>query len=187
MENNFKFQIVWMNPADLVPYVNNAKTHPDDQIDKIAHQIMKFGFDQPIVVNKEKVIIKGHGRRLGAMKLKLDSVPVIVREDISEHDEMALRMADNKVAESDYDKDLLKFELGTLSRADYDMTFTGYDDKELKRLLDDLAESDPGAMPNPGGEPAKQYILTIELKTEAELAELYQQFKDKGYNCTMIA
>jgi ParB-like chromosome segregation protein Spo0J len=59
----FDPRIEWRDPRSLTPYSNNAKTHPTEQVDKIAASIAAFGFDQPIVVDGEGVIIKGHGRR----------------------------------------------------------------------------------------------------------------------------
>ena len=73
----FDPRIEWRDPATLTPYSNNAKTHPTEQIDKIAASIASFGFDQPIVVDTDGVIIKGHGRREASLRLGLDQVPVL--------------------------------------------------------------------------------------------------------------
>jgi hypothetical protein len=71
----FDPRIEWRDPASLTPYSNNAKTHPSEQIDKIAASIAAFGFDQPIVVDGDGVIIKGHSRRqlAGACPLQVAS------------------------------------------------------------------------------------------------------------------
>jgi hypothetical protein len=69
---------------DVHPYANNAKEHPDEQVEKIRSSIKNYGWDQPIVVDAGGEIIKGHGRRLAAKSLGMAEVPVIVREDLSE-------------------------------------------------------------------------------------------------------
>lgn len=188
MAKEFEFQVQWLNPEDLTPYVNNTKKHPTEQVDKIAQQIAKFGFDQPIVVNKDKVIIKGHGRREAALRLGLKKVPVIVHSEISEHDEMAIRIADNRVAQSDWDEEMLSFELGTLFRNDYDLVYTGFEDDEIKKLLDAQEESTDFTGGSSGeSEPeAKQYIVSVECKTEEEMANLYQELKERGFTCSLI-
>lgn len=118
-------KITWMNPQSLTPYARNTKIHTTAQIDKIASQINAHGFDVPIVVDKDLVIIKGHGRREASMRLKLESVPVIVRDDLNEFEVMAARIGDNAVADCEWDEDMLRFEVGTLDRNEYDLGLTG--------------------------------------------------------------
>lgn len=127
-------EIVWYPPTDLVPYAKNAKVHSNEQIDKIAGQISAFGFDQPIVIDENKVIIKGHGRREASIRLGLPKVPVIV-STLDEYQAMAARIADNKVAEAPYDNELLKFDLGTLDLQNFNMELTGMDNVALNALL----------------------------------------------------
>jgi len=101
---------VW--PIDeLIPYSNNPKEHPDEQVQKIASSIKNYGWDQPIVVDGGGEIIKGHGRRQAAQVLELDEVPVIVRDDLTDAEAKAARIADNKTAESEWVDDLLTIEL----------------------------------------------------------------------------
>jgi len=145
-----KIDIVWMSPEELVPYVKNPKIHSATQIDKIAGQISSFGFDQPIVVDENKIIIKGHGRREASIKLGLKKVPVII-SSLDEYQAMAARIADNKVAEAPWDKDFLKFDIGTLSTKDFNLDLTGFDQEEIKSLLDDVnflpgSENDQGKL-----------------------------------------
>ena len=139
--HDYKPEVVQLDPATLTPYAKNSKKHPDDQLDKIAGQIHRFGFDQPIVVDENKIIIKGHGRREAALRLGLPTVPVIVRSDLNDHEKLAARIGDNKVAESDWDNDALKFEFGTLRRAEFDLDLTGFDESE-RRLIESTWESD---------------------------------------------
>lgn len=130
-----KPELVWRDPNSLIPYVKNAKKHSDEQINEIAGLITAFGFDQPIVVDAQGVIIKGHGRREAALRLGLKEVPVIV-STLDEYQAMASRMADNKVAEKGtWDMDLLKFDIGTLALRDFDMKLTSMSEADIKGLL----------------------------------------------------
>lgn len=130
-----KFEIVWKNPEKLIPYVKNAKIHSEKQINKIALLISEFGFDQPIVIDAEGVIIKGHGRREAAIKLGMKEVPVIV-STLDEFQSIAARLADNKVAEAPWDMDLLKFELGTLTRIeDFKIETTAFELDMIQDIL----------------------------------------------------
>ena len=119
---------------DLIPYSNNPKDHPDEQVKKIASSIKNYGWDQPIVVDGEGEIIKGHGRRKAAETLGLEEVPVIRRDDLTDAEAKAARIADNKTAEAAWDDDLLTSELELLD--DFDAVELGFDDEELDDFLD---------------------------------------------------
>lgn len=124
----------------IYPYVDNPKEHPDEQVDKIASSIKNFGWDQPIVIDGDGEIIKGHGRYQAAKQLGLDEVPVIRQTDLTDAEVRAARLADNRVAESAWDDELLATELDVLDDFDLDLDITGFDEDEL----DDLLET-PGA------------------------------------------
>lgn len=136
-----KINIEYRNPNDLIPYPLNAKKHPVEQINHIASSIYEFGFDQPIVIDRKGMIIKGHGRYLASLKLGLQSVPVIVA-NLSDAMAKASRLADNKVAESDWDNDLLKSSidslLETIGSDDIDLQSFGFD----MSVFDDLIQSE---------------------------------------------
>lgn len=125
---------------DLVPHPKNAKKHPPEQIEKLAKLITQLGWSQPIVVDADKVIIAGHGRRLAALKLGLKKVPVIWRRDLTKAQADALRLADNRSVSNDYDTDLLKGEIIRLDELGFDLSFTGFDAAELDFLTNDLAK-----------------------------------------------
>lgn len=122
---------------DVKPYELNAKIHNEAQVAKIAESISRFGWDQPIVVDKNGVIIKGHGRRLAAIKLGLIEVPVLVRDDLDDDQVRAARLADNRVAIGDIDADILKMELEVINLELLDDIF---DTKELEFMQADLSE-----------------------------------------------
>jgi len=81
-ENAPATNAVMVMTEGITPFHKNMKLHPEEQIVKLAFQIQEHGFDQPIVVDKDMVIIKGHGRWLAAKYLKLKKVPVVVRDDL---------------------------------------------------------------------------------------------------------
>lgn len=127
--------IVALKPiSEIYPYDGNAKIHDKEQVAKIASSIKEFGWDTPIVVDKDGVIIKGHGRRLAAISLGYTEVPVIVRADLNEEQVKAARLADNRVAMGEYDSKLLQQELENLS---IDMSGI-FDEKELSFMTEDI-------------------------------------------------
>lgn len=134
MTDNVEMKIEQWAVERLVPYELNSKTHDPAQVEKIANAINATGWDQPIVVDKDGVIIKGHGRRLAAIRLGLKSVPVLVRSDLTPDQVRAARLADNRVAISGIDSELLKKELASLN---YDLEGI-FDAKELQFLEVDL-------------------------------------------------
>lgn len=110
---------------NLIPYDNNPRINKD-AVDKVAASIKEFGFAQPIVVDKNMVVIVGHTRLKAAKKLKLKQVPVYVASDLSDEQVNAYRLADNKVGEfAEWDFDRLKDELDKI--LDIDMTDFGFD------------------------------------------------------------
>ena len=134
-KDNFPVRMVEINK--IIPYDSNVKIHDDEQIEKLANNIKKFGFDQPIVVDKDNVIIKGHGRRLACLKLGLDRVPVIVRDDLTKEEADAARLSDNRVTSSEYDIEGLQAELERLSN-DFDFKSLGFDERELNFSIDNI-------------------------------------------------
>lgn len=107
--------------GSLIPYGKNAKKHPPKQIQQVANSIKEFGFNQPIVVDKDNVVIVGHGRLEAAKKLGLKEVPVIV-VDLSEEQAKSYRLADNKLNESEWDMGLVVEELKGLTDEMFDLT-----------------------------------------------------------------
>lgn len=140
-----------METNRLLPYARNAKLHPKEQVDKIARQISEVGFLVPIVVDKELVVIAGHGRLEAAKALSLERVPVVVADHLTEDQAMAFRIADNKVAESQWEMQTLGFDLKTLEMHDVDLTLTGFTLEELQPIMaqfqDEPSNESSGAAP----------------------------------------
>tara|TARA_R110000851_G_C13102760_1_gene569272 strand:- start:51541 stop:52212 length:672 start_codon:yes stop_codon:yes gene_type:complete len=126
--------------ADVKPYKNNAKIHDPASVTKLAMAIKELGFDVPIVVDGDGVIIKGHGRRLAAMELGMKYVPVIVRDDMTPEKAKAARLSDNRVAEGENNLELLQSELAGLADEDIDLGMIGFDERELAFLTEDIGE-----------------------------------------------
>jgi len=144
---------------ELIPYVNNQKLHPDAQITKIASSIKEFGFTQPIVIDKEGVVIIGHGRLMAAKKLKMNEVPVLLMDDLSDAQVKALRIADNKLNESDWSNEMLRSEFDILDEMDFDLELTGFDLDEIVNIRDE--DGDAGTEPEGGDEVPKVADIII--------------------------
>lgn len=132
-------KIIEMKTAELVPYLNNPRKN-DKAVDPVAKSIKEFGFKVPIIVDKEKVIVAGHTRLRAAKKLGLETVPVVIADDLTENQIKAFRLADNKTAEfSEWDQDLLIHELLELQTADFEMlredAVCNYDDRTAVNYL----------------------------------------------------
>jgi DNA modification methylase len=123
--------------AELIPYVNNSRTHSDEQVAQIAASIKEFGWTNPILVDGENGIIAGHGRLMAARKLGHTEVPTIELKDLTEAQKKAYVIADNKLAlNAGWDNDVLKIELQNLQELGFDMDVLGFDPKELDALLE---------------------------------------------------
>lgn len=122
-----ELKIVYLSPGELTPYPHNAKQHPEKQVEYIANSIREFGFRQPIVVDADNVVIIGHGRLMAAQRLGLETVPVVRADDLTEEQIKALRLADNKTNESEWDFGELEAELAKLE-LDFDMSDFGFED-----------------------------------------------------------
>lgn len=142
-----KFPIVYLRTDEVIPYARNTKIHDEAQIAKLKSSIHEFDFDQPIVVDKDMVVIKGHGRLMAAQALGLVDIPVIIRDDMTPQQAQAARIADNKIAASTgMDNEMLLLEVGELKTFADDLTaFTegfsvdliGFTDVELAKIEDE--------------------------------------------------
>ena len=153
-------------PLDrLKPYAQNAKTHGDDQVAKIAASMAEFGWTVPVLVAEDGEVIAGHGRILAATQLGLTEAPVIVLGHLTEAQRRAYRIADNKLTEmGGWDEDLLSAELKGLLAEEFDLSLIGIADGELDRLLAETGADDgsagggqpPVVLPEPPRNPASR-------------------------------
>lgn len=133
---------------DLIPYERNTKKHDKTQINNVAESIKQYGFVQPIVIDKNNVVVIGHCRLLAAKKLKMKEVPCVCVEDLTEEQVKALRIVDNKSNESEWDFDILPDELSELDLSDFDFDFGIDDDEEETEIVEDeVPEVDEEAEP----------------------------------------
>ena len=137
---------------DLIPFINNSRTHSEEQVGQVAASIREFGFTNPILVDGDNGIIAGHGRLMAARKLGLESVPSIRLTHLSEAQKRAYVIADNKLAlNAGWDEELLSLELGELQAIDFDLSLIGFSEDELELLLVEEVEglTDEDAVPEP--------------------------------------
>lgn len=122
----------------LIPYVNNSRTHSDEQVAQVAASIREFGFTNPILIDESDSIIAGHGRLMAAKKLGLDEVPCIRLNHLSDAQKKAYVIADNKLAlNAGWDEELLALELEDLKELNFDLDLLGFDVDELNKLLEE--------------------------------------------------
>lgn len=141
-------EVEYWDISRLIPYEKNAKQHSKEQVKKIAASIKTFGWikAKAIEVTPEGEIINGHGRRLAALELGMKRVPVVVRDDLTPEQIRAYRLADNQVAESDYDTGLLADELRDLHvELSFDMS-DFFDERDLQFAIEDLGTMDLQAL-----------------------------------------
>lgn len=120
----------------LVPYARNARTHSPEQVAQIAASIREFGFLSPVVTTKDGTILCGHGRFYAAQKLGLKKIPCIREDHLTEAQRRAYIIADNKLSlNAGWDEEMLRVELSDLKGEDFDVSLTGFDEKELARLF----------------------------------------------------
>lgn len=118
-------QIEYKKLSELKPYKNNPRKN-DNAVNAVAASIKEFGFKVPVVIDKNGEIVAGHTRFKAALKLKLDTVPCIIADDLTPDQIKAFRLVDNKTAElAEWDFDLLKSELDNI---DLDLTDFGFDE-----------------------------------------------------------
>ncbi len=115
---------------ELIPYKGNAKKHDNKQIKNVAESIRQYGFVQPVVVDKDGVIVIGHCRALAAKKLGMEMVPCVCVDDLTPEQVNALRLVDNKSNESPWDNDLLREELPGLDLSAFDFDWGLKEDEE---------------------------------------------------------
>ena len=125
----------------LVPYVNNARTHSPEQINKLRSSFREFGFINPVIIDRDFGVIAGHGRILAAKKEGITEVPCVFADHLTEAQKKAYIIADNRMAmDAGWDEELLRVEIEALQAEAFDLSLTGFDEKELSDLFQDDAD-----------------------------------------------
>lgn len=137
MEVKEDMKVLYADPLDLIPYENNPRIN-DYAVKKVLESIKEYGFTNPILVDKDLVIIAGHTRREAAILAGLEKVPYIIQDDLTPEQVKAYRIADNKLAElSTWDEEALKAELFELQELDYPLEVMGFTEMDLKDLFEE--------------------------------------------------
>jgi ParB-like chromosome segregation protein Spo0J len=157
--------------SELIPYFNNTKEHTPDQIKKIAKSIEVNGFLQPLIIDKYNVVIAGHGRLLAAQKLGMLELPCVVYEK-TKSKARALRMADNKLNESNWFMDLVREEINEIDEDDLQYTF--FEDYILNPD-DDIAEVEDEESAE-----SSKYVIKFEYEDSELYSELLEQLESKA-------
>ena len=131
-----KNKLEYLSVNEIKSYAKNMRTHSKEQVDQICDSIKQFGFTNPILIDKENVIIAGHGRLEAAKKMRIKTVPCIRLSGLNENQVRALRIADNQLAlNAGWDFEMLKIELDALQTASFDLQFTGFSETELTDIM----------------------------------------------------
>lgn len=129
--------------SKLVPYVNNARTHSPEQVMKLRSSLREFGFINPIIIDRDYGIIAGHGRLLAAKEEGITEVPCVFVDYLTEAQKKAYILADNRMAmDAGWDEELLRVEIEALQGEAFDVSLTGFDEKELADLFKNGSDSD---------------------------------------------
>ena len=125
----------------LVPYANNARTHSAEQINKLRSSLREFGFINPVIIDRDYGVIAGHGRILAAKEEGIREVPCVFADHLTEAQKKAYIIADNRMAmDAGWDEELLRVEIEALQAEAFDLSLTGFDEKELSDLFKDDAD-----------------------------------------------
>lgn len=160
--------------SELIPYINNPRNN-DEAVNAVASSIKNFGFKVPIVVDSNNEIINGHTRLKAAKKLGLETVPVIVADDLTPEQIKAFRLADNKVGEiATWDENALAVEIENL---DFDMSEFGFEIEDLEVNIENRDDDTEPANLN------EKMVIIIEADSDEKLENYFERLNDEGYPC----
>ena len=175
IKQEFELKIEYKDINDLIPYVNNARTHSEEQINQIASSIKEFGFTNPVLIDKNDGLIAGHGRVMGAKKLGLKEVPTITLDNLTEAQKKAYIIADNKISlNAGWDEELLKIELQSLQEMDFDYSNLGFD---FEFNIEEISEDEDYSCKNKEIN-TDDYEDIMELKFKLTFSE-YEEAREK--------
>jgi hypothetical protein len=165
-----KNKLEYVKTGLLIPYARNSRTHSEHQVTQIAGSIKEFGFTNPVLIDEANGIIAGHGRVLAAQVLGLDEVPCIKLTYLSEAQKKAYVIADNKLAlNAGWDDEMLKIELAELQDLGFDLSLTGFDDKEISEILSEEDQEEENPYTNKVDSPTYEPV-----GDKPDLSELYE-------------
>ena len=124
--------------SKLIPYVNNARTHSQEQVNKLRGSLREFGFINPVIIDSDFNVISGHGRLMAAKEEGIEEVPCVLVDYLTEAQKKAYILADNRYAQdAGWDEEMLKLEIEALEGMDFDVSLTGFNEDEIADLFAD--------------------------------------------------
>jgi len=180
-------QVEQIGVGDLIPYINNSRTHSDEQVMQVASSIKEFGFTNPILIDGEGGIIAGHGRLMAAKKLGLSEVPCIRLSHLTEAQRKAYVIADNQLAlNGGWDFDLLRLELGGLDDLGFDVSVIGFGEVDLSSIL--FGEPEETISEEPLEHNYKeQYAVVIVCSDPSHQEDTFNKVVALGYDCKVVS
>jgi len=171
--------IDYRKTGELIPYINNSRTHSEQQVQQVAASIKEFGFTNPILIDEDSGIIAGHGRLQAAQMMGMDEVPTITLEGLTDTQRKAYVIADNKLAlNSGWDFEMLKIELEDMG--DFDLSLLGFDSQELANIIDGLNE-EPSELTEESY--SQVFNIVVNCNDETHQERVYNELQAKGYEC----
>lgn len=156
----------------IIPYEKNAKKHNETQIANVMESIKQFGIAQPLVVDKDNVLIIGHCRLIACKRLKMKEVPVVRMDELTPEQVDKLRLLDNKLNESEWDLELLSIEVPSLDFSDFDIDWNLPEIKEESEI--DIQELELSVYQY------IHYLITIGVDEESKYQEIINTIKKMG-------
>ena len=127
--------------SKLIPYINNARTHSNEQITKLRSSLREFGFINPVIIDSDYNVIAGHGRIEAAKLENIKEVPCVFVDYLTPAQKKAYIIADNRMAmDAGWDEELLRIEIESLQSEAFDIALTGFDEKEIDDIFADIEE-----------------------------------------------
>tara|TARA_Y100000389_G_scaffold202416_1_gene247634 strand:- start:932 stop:1552 length:621 start_codon:yes stop_codon:yes gene_type:complete len=176
---------------EILPYDQNPRDN-SSAVEKVADSIKEFGWQQPIVVDEEKIILAGHTRHLAALSMGAKEVPVLIAKGLTEAQKKAYRIVDNKTSElAEWDKELLKSEFLALQELDFDLNLTGFDLDEIAKMsgedlmqfdeeLDEIDESlEFNDLGGANANHVKMLMLYLDTDTEPKFKQMCVKIQEK--------
>ena len=164
-------EIVMRKVSELTPYGLNAKKHDDKQVANVANSIKRFGWQQPIVIDENGVVVIGHCRLMAAKKLKLKEVPVTVASGLTEDEIKELRIADNKTNESPWDLGLLAEDIEGLDFEGFEFDLKSVEIEEPEEIMRKEAAY------------IESISVVIDCENDEEAETIFERLSEEGYKC----
>ena len=167
----------------LVPYARNSRTHSEQQVSQIAASIKEWGWTTPVLIDEEGGIIAGHGRVLAAQKLGIDEVPTMAATGWTKAQKQAYVLADNQLPQNaGWDMDLLSVEMKDLDAEGFNLSLMGFPDGFF-----DIEEDNEFKEPNVSVTNEDKNIILVELITEIECEQLFEELEGRGFSCKLMS